>query len=248
MKVDLIAHTALTYDFAEELDSNNPCGGLGNAQMPEYALVLLGNYCAKFCRNNEGTVNSTEDEDLDNFIKKYVIRMEHESCIEPWSATFRVSGGSRILTHQLVRHRIATYLQRSQRAIPCFKGDSVMGNMVIPPSIASNPDAIHEYAITTLDVARCYDKLIKLGVPKEDARFIVPGGYKSDILVTMNGRSLLNLLKLRLWNKGAQWEIKELMVKITELLNEHCDVLYTKEEYEKAKRIKKSKVVEKPKT
>jgi thymidylate synthase (FAD) len=128
----------------------------------------------------------------------------HLSPFEHASFTFSIEGVSRVTTHQLVRHRLASYSQRSQRYVK-----DADNNCVMPPSIAVKEEAAERFQYVTDWCLKEYNKLLEMGIPKEDARYLLPHGMESSIVVTMNARALLHFFELRL-APGAQWEIKEL--------------------------------------
>jgi thymidylate synthase (FAD) len=136
------------------------------------------------------------------------IREGHESIIEHASVTFEISGISRACSHQLVRHRIASYSQESQRYV-----DMSAPEFVVPPSIADNPEARAVWDGFVEQVAGTYDRLRGLGVRKEDARFVLPNATATRIIVTMNFRTLRHFFGVRC-NKAAQWEIRELALEM----------------------------------
>ena len=127
----------------------------------------------------------------------------HESIIEHASVTFEISGISRACSHQLVRHRIASYSQESQRYV-----DMSDPEFVVPPSIAENPQAVAVWEEFMGQVANTYDRLRELGARKEDARFVLPNAAATRIIVTMNFRTLRHLFSVRC-DKAAQWEIRD---------------------------------------
>jgi len=135
---------------------------------------------------------------------KMVIASGHTSTIEHVSFTFAVSGVSRVLTHELVRHRIASYSQQSQRYI---NGQNF--GFVVPPKISANKEARKIFEATIKDLGKKYEQLIQLGIPKEDARFILPNATDVKMVITMNARALFNFLARRMCNR-AQWEIRSL--------------------------------------
>ncbi len=135
---------------------------------------------------------------------KMVIAGGHTSTIEHVSFTFAVEEVSRVLTHELVRHRIASYSQQSQRYI---NGKNF--GFVIPPTIRSNEEAFKLFDYTIYNLGMVYERLINLGIPKEDARFILPNATDVKIVITMNARSLFNFLARRMCNR-AQWEIRSM--------------------------------------
>ncbi len=136
------------------------------------------------------------------------IREGHESLIEHASVTFDISGVSRACSHQLVRHRIASYSQESQRYV-----DMSAPEFVVPPSVARDPEAQAIWDEFMAQVADTYHRLRELGVRKEDARFVLPNATATRIIVTMNFRSLRHLFSVRC-DRAAQWEIRELALEM----------------------------------
>lgn len=127
----------------------------------------------------------------------------HESPIEHATFTFAVEGVSRALTHQLVRHRLASYSQQSQRYVRENQFD-----FVLPPSIAARPETRDLFLQTMAELREAYGRLAAL-VPREDARYVLPNACESKIVLTMNARSLKNFFELRCCTR-AQWEIRAL--------------------------------------
>jgi thymidylate synthase (FAD) len=157
--------------------------------------------------------NKEEKEDYGAFVKR-VVRKGHESVIEHVSFTFRIEGVSRALTHQLVRHRIASYSQRSQRFV-----DEGEFTYVIPPNVKKDEEARRLFVSFMENSKDLYHRLREMGIPKQDARFVIPNACESRIFVTMNARSLRNFLHLRL-AKDAQWEIRKLATRMFDLVYE----------------------------
>lgn len=129
--------------------------------------------------------------------------MGHLSVIEHAGFTFSIEGVSRALTHQLVRHRIASYSQQSQRYVPMDRAE-----YIIPPSIASDEKARKRYEELMEDIWKTYAELSKT-VPKEDARYVLPNACHTNITVTMNARELWHLFSLRCCRR-SQWEIRKM--------------------------------------
>ena len=157
------------------------------------------------------THTKTKPEDLDKTpekelqaILKHVMNLGHSSVVEHASFTFAISDVSRSLTHQLVRHRIASYSQQSQRYVNLKEP-----NYVIPPKIAKNKEMKQAYTQTMNLIWKEYNKLLDLKIPAEDARYVLPNAACTNIIVTMNARSLLNFFELRCC-LHAQWEIRSL--------------------------------------
>lgn len=155
-------------------------------------------------------------EKIDLDVAKEIIRRVtgygHGSVIEHASFTFSVEGVSRAMTHQLVRHRIASYTQQSQRYVRY----DTLKNYVTPPSIAENVQARKEFDETLKKISETYQNLLQIGIPKEDVRFILPNAAKTNIIVTMNARELRHFFNVRCCTR-AQWEMREVA---TEMLRQ----------------------------
>ena len=141
-------------------------------------------------------------------ILEQVLKLGHTSVIEHASFTFAISDVSRSLSHQLVRHRIASYSQQSQRYVNLNEP-----NYVIPPTIRKNKKMKDAYEETMTSIWKHYNKLLDMKIPAEDARYVLPNATCTNIMVTMNARSLLNFFELRCC-LHAQWEIRFLANKM----------------------------------
>ncbi|HHW55479.1 MAG: FAD-dependent thymidylate synthase [bacterium] len=164
---------------------------------------------ARLCYSPLGAAEIMDNfspEQVDKFLTR-LIQMGHFSPIEHVTFTFAIEGVSRALSHQLVRHRIASYSQKSQRYVA---EDSFA--FIVPPSIRNNPEALAVYEETMEQIREAYSKLAKV-VPKEDARYILPNACETKLVATFNARSLHNFLRLRCCQR-AQWEIRELAEKM----------------------------------
>ena len=140
------------------------------------------------------------------------IREGHESIIEHASATFEISGISRACSHQLVRHRLASYSQESQRYV-----DMSSPQFVIPPDITANLRAMEIWKGIVDELRAAYRELRELGIRKEDARFLLPNATATRIVMTANLREWRHVIKLRT-DPAAQWEIRELANRILDIL------------------------------
>jgi len=129
-----------------------------------------------------------------------------EELLKHLSFTFAISGVSRACTHQLVRHRLASYSQQSQRYV---RMERLSDEAVEPPSVAGRPEADVFFRGFMRASEYVYNKLIGLGVPEEDARFVLPNAAPTNIIVTMTGSALYHFFGLRCCNR-AQHEIREL--------------------------------------
>lgn len=137
-------------------------------------------------------------------ILRHCYKSGHHSVLEFADFTFRVSGVSRALTHQLVRHRMASYAQRSQRY--CMEDGF---EYVTPASVSGNEQALAIYQETVEQIRRAYAELTALGLPAEDARMLLPNACCTEICVKMNLRELIHFCNERLC-ACAQWEIRAL--------------------------------------
>ncbi|MBE0476185.1 MAG: FAD-dependent thymidylate synthase [Coriobacteriia bacterium] len=145
-------------------------------------------------------------------VLRVIMTSGHLSALEHASHTFAIDGVSRALTHQLVRHRLASYNQQSQRYVsfaeePCF---------IMPPAVEADPEAAERFEQATRAAFRAYRELLEGGVAAEDARYLLPNATETKIVVTMNVRELLHFFELRCC-KRSQWEIRALALRMLEL-------------------------------
>ena len=153
----------------------------------------------------EAACNCYDSEPTGGKIMKACYNSGHHSVLEFCDFTFHIEGVSRALTHQLVRHRLASYAQRSQRY--CVEDGF---KYVIPNSIKNKPEALKMYENIMEGLAEGYHALnSNLGIPAEDARMILPNACETTIEVKMNLRSLIHFMNERLCTR-AQWEIRQL--------------------------------------
>jgi len=161
---------------------------------------------ARLCYSAIGAAQLEEkmsDEAAAKLVHK-LVSMGHFSPIEHVSFTFAIEGVSRVLTHQLVRHRIASYSQQSQRYVAEHNFENIM-----PPSIAAKPEAKAKFEKLMVDIQNLYNEFTQMGIANEDARYVLPNAAETKIVCTFNARSLMNFFQLRCCTR-AQWEIREL--------------------------------------
>ena len=187
-------------------------------------------FAAKLCYSSSGIEDLRDgltQEKISSFVNM-LADMGHESPIEHVSFTFGIEGVSRACTHQLVRHRIASYSQKSQRYVTegAFE-------YITPPEIANDPQATAVYREIMAKDQEAYDRIAEILKEKhkkaflaegkdektaermaekkaiEDARFVLPNACETKIVVTMNARTLMNFFHHRCCNR-AQWEIKDI--------------------------------------
>lgn len=140
------------------------------------------------------------------------IRSGHESVLEHASFTFRIEGISRITLAQLTRHRIASFSVLSQRYV-----DQKDQEIIIPESIKQNGEMLDLYVSHVSQLRWIYDAMVEAGIPKEDARYVLPQGTTTDLIMTMNARELGHFFSLRCCNR-AQWEIREMADQMLRIL------------------------------
>lgn len=183
---------------------------------------------AKLCYSSSG-INDLQDlltpEKTESYIDM-LVSIGHESVMEHASFTFGIEGISRACSHQLVRHRIASYSQKSQRYV-----NENQFEFITPPEIGALPEAKEEFDRVMDEITQSYAKIADMLTEKhkaefisngmdeksaaskarklanEDARFLLPNACETKIIVTMNVRSLFNFFRHRCCNR-AQWEIR----------------------------------------
>ena len=149
-----------------------------------------------------------------------LIRRGHLSVIEHPAATFKISGISRACSHQIVRHRLASYSQESMRYVDM--GDQ---SIVVPPVILAN-EATHPIWQESLRATRtAYRNLRAHGVRKEDARFVLPIATTTQIVMTQNFTSWRHFIELRC-NRPAQWEIRQVAHAILKILYREAPAVF----------------------
>jgi thymidylate synthase (FAD) len=166
-------------------------------------------------------IQHTDLEAVKALLAKKGAGFDSERLLDHVVYTFEIEDCSRVTTHQLVRHRVASYDQESQRFSAATKE-----TVVVPPTIQSNAQALEVFDSALKVVYEAYEKMTKLGVTKEDARYILPNGIKTKLVMTVSARSLMHIV----WQRTAmqaQWEIRELATRLGELAREATPELWT---------------------
>ena len=177
---------------------------------PERAIATAARLC--YAPVGAAELMETMPDERVKSVLSTIMASGHFSTLEHASYTFAIDGVSRALTHQLVRHRLASFNQQSQRYVKFTDGVDV----VVPDTVKATPEtrAVFDEAIEACVSA--YEKLLAAGIPAEDARYLLPNAAESKIVVTMNVRELLHFFNLRCCNR-AQWEIREMAHRMLEL-------------------------------
>jgi thymidylate synthase (FAD) len=174
-----------------------------------------------------------QGEETEKRFIRMLIKSGHLSVLEHAYATFRISGASRSFTHQLVRHRLCSFIQQSQRYV-----DESNFNYIEPDSIRNNPEA-HSVFIDFMGKAKeAYLKLNGLKIKKEDARYVLPNAVESQIVVSANFREWRNIINLR-GKAQAQWEIRRVAIEILKILKKHAPNVFGDFEIDEEKEIVK---------
>lgn len=191
-------------------------------EIPSDPLDLIWRAYRQCCSSQFALeLEEVSSEEKERFVKEMVKR-GHHSPLEHVKFTFAIEGISRACSHQLVRHRIASYSQQSQRYV-----DMSEFEYVVPPVIAEIPEASKEFERVIGEIKKGCRVLKRILAERgivgekanEDIRFLLPNATTTKIIVTMNCRELLHFFSLRLC-KRAQWEIRRLAEKMLEKCKE----------------------------
>lgn len=176
---------------------------------PQKTVVLAARLCY-----SDATIEDLEEKvrgiNQEKFLGK-ILGLGHTSVLEHASFTFGVDGISRATSHQLVRHRLASYSQQSQRYVKATRPE-----YVTPDTIANDPERKRRFDEAVESVYRLYNELAEEGVPAEDARYLLPNAACTKIIITMNARELLHFFRLRCCER-AQWEIRDMATRMLAL-------------------------------
>lgn len=206
-------------------------------EKPEAVVATAGKLC--YSKSDiKSLANKQTDESIDKFVNM-LSDLGHQSPIEHITFTFGIEGVSRACTHQLVRHRLASYSQQSQRYVDL----SETYKYITPPAINDDEEAKTLYEKANEEIFNNYKKLTiilekkyiengmdeKLAKKKaiEDARYILPNACETKIIVTMNARELLHFFRERCCNR-AQWEIREVANQMLDLCLEVAPNIFKK--------------------
>lgn len=191
---------------------------LAHTPAPEQLVAASAKLC--YSAASIADLAAIEADKAAEFIDK--LPEAHQSPFEHVSFTFGIEGVSRTMLAQITRHRIASFSVQSQRYV------NMDGfGYVIPPSIASNQDALDEYEHFMDRADLVYTYLRSCGIPAEDARFVLPNACETRMIVTMNARELLHFFSLRCCSR-AQWEIRAVADEMLRLCRDVAPTLFAK--------------------
>lgn len=177
---------------------------------PSYPADDLCGKAAALCTNYKGDPINALNGAMDS---------GHESIAEHANFTFLIDGVSRVLLAQLTRHRIASFSVQSQR----YAGLGDVAMCIIHDTIPE--DIRDDYTETFNTLVDFFNKMVESGVPEEDARFIIPQGITTKLMMTMNARELRHFFSLRCCNR-AQWEIREMAEQMLVQCKQKAPVLF----------------------
>ena len=195
---------------------------------PEEVVAMAAKLCYS-AADIEDLQSRIVAKDQKKFVEK-LVHMNHLSPIEHVSFTFGIEGISRACSHQLVRHRLASYSQQSQRYVGEKSSDSGKTfDYIIPPAV-KNAGKAEWYAEKMAQLQSWYDELVTaLGDAGEksfeDARFLLPNAAETKIVVTMNARELSHFLRVRCCNR-AQWEIRAVALQMLKEVKKVAPILF----------------------
>lgn len=175
---------------------------ISHTQDPEYTVATAIRLC--YSASDIGRIREGLDADEVKRLIRKVLELGHFSVLEHASFTFGIEGISRACSHQLVRHRMASFSQQSQRYVKMTGFE-----FSIPPSIEQDEELVRRFRQAMEEAREHYSAFISAGIPAEDARYVLPNATETKLIMTANARSLLNFFELRLCTR-AQWEIRQL--------------------------------------
>lgn len=184
---------------------------------PERTVAIAGRLCYS-ARGVTELRDNLSDAEVASQLRN-LVSMGHLSPAEHANFTFAIEGVSRTLSHQLVRHRIASYSQKSQRYV-----NEQDFTYITPPSIAGNPEAAALFQAQMSRLQEAYRELVKVA-PREDARYLLPNATETKLVCTFNARSLFNFFRLRCCRR-AQWEIRDLAYNMRDEVRRVAPVLF----------------------
>jgi len=157
----------------------------------------------------------------EELIKK-VIRKQHHSVLEHALATFRIKGGSRVFTHELVRHRLMSPSQESQRYVQY--GQTREYDIVVPGTVKESV-YFRRFMTLAAEAERLYSEMVAADIPKEDARYILPNATTSEIVISANFREFRHIFQVRC-HPRAHWEIRHICLEMLRILKREAPIVF----------------------
>jgi len=185
---------------------------------PEQVVAAAARLC--YSDASIGQLLERAPEQAPKLLRK-ILDLGHLSVLEHASFTFGIEGISRACSHQLVRHRIASYSQQSQR----YVSHEAPFEAVMPESISERPELATRFERHLAATHELYRELLAAGIPAEDARFVLPNAAATKLVLTMNARELHHFFALRCCRR-AQWEIRIMAKEMLRLAKQAAPLLF----------------------
>ncbi|WP_018249374.1 FAD-dependent thymidylate synthase [Orenia marismortui] len=188
---------------------------------------------ARLCYSSAGAdqlLENMSQEDVDRLLG-IILSNGHFSTLEHINFTFAIEGISRVTSHQLVRHRIASYSQQSQR----YVRERGQFDYIIPKKLEDDKELVEIFKENMEQQQKMYDeltdKLVKKGYNEKEAieaaRYVLPNATETKIVVTMNARTLLHFFELRCCDR-AQQEIRDMAREMLRQVREVAPIIFKK--------------------
>lgn len=191
---------------------------LSHTPEPEKIVAAAARLC--YSASGIDVLLATDAQQRDRLIRK-ILSLGHFSVLEHVSFSFGIEGISRACSHQLVRHRLASFSQQSQR----YVSHEAPFAAVEPPSLATQPLLQQRYRELMGQIHELYRDLLDAGLPAEDARFVLPNAAQTKLVVTMNARELHHFFTLRCCRR-AQWEIRAMATQMLQACRRIAPLLF----------------------
>ena len=185
---------------------------------PEQVVAAAARLC--YSDSSIEQLLGQDTEQASKLLKK-ILGLGHFSVLEHVSFTFGIEGVSRACSHQLVRHRLASFSQQSQRYVA---HDQPFAR-IMPNSFHDQPELLRRVDAHMQQTHELYRDLLDAGVPAEDARFVLPNAAATKLVMTMNARELRHFFELRCCRR-AQWEIRDMANEMLKLVRKAAPLLF----------------------
>ncbi|MBW6511352.1 MAG: FAD-dependent thymidylate synthase [Desulfuromonadaceae bacterium] len=185
---------------------------------PEQVVAAAARLCYSASSIDQLLAKSRNDREV---LLRKIVELGHLSVLEHATFSFGAEGISRACSHQLVRHRIASYSQQSQR----YVAHQERFEAVTPETINARPELAERYHRLLDEIHTVYTELLAADIPAEDARFVLPNAAATKIVISMNGRELLHFFSLRCCRR-AQWEIRALAIEMLRAVRPVAPLLF----------------------
>jgi len=186
-------------------------------------IEMMVAQAARLCYSSKSIQEIAEslDKNKQEKLIKKIMKLGHYSVLEHVYFTFGIENISRTCSHQLVRHRIASFSQKSQRYVKLGKEKQY----VIPYSIQNNANLLNKFEEIAAKSYDLYQEMLEKNIPAEDARYILPQAIGTSIIFTANARELIHFFRLRCCNR-AQWEIRELAISMLGMVKKEAPLIF----------------------